>query len=98
MRDGWCGNIESLSSNCGARSPPNLLLTSSYPPSLAATRPLPAQVGEALGANGVQFASLAGANPMQREAALHAFLHDPECAVLTVRGEMNTKTLASVIA
>lgn len=41
-------------------------------------------VGEALAANGVRHASLAGANPAQREAALHAFLHDPDCAVLTV--------------
>lgn len=41
-------------------------------------------VGEALAANGVRHASLAGANPAQREAALHAFLHDPDCTVLTV--------------
>lgn len=35
--------------------------------------------------NGVRYASLAGANPAQREAALHSFLHEPDCAVLTVR-------------
>lgn len=36
--------------------------------------------------NGVRYATLAGANPTQREEALHAFLHDPACSVLTVRG------------
>lgn len=34
--------------------------------------------------NGVRHATLAGANPAQREDALHAFLHDPDCVVLTV--------------
>lgn len=35
--------------------------------------------------NGVRHATLAGANPAQREEALHSFLHDPDCVVLTVR-------------
>lgn len=41
-------------------------------------------VGDALDQNGVRHATLAGANPAQREDALHAFLHDPDCVVLTV--------------
>lgn len=48
--------------------------------------PLPLTPGRAPLQNGIKFATLCGANPAQREAALHAFLHDPECAVLTVSG------------
>jgi hypothetical protein len=40
--------------------------------------------GDALEANGVRFATLAGASAGQREAALHDFLHNPDCTVLTV--------------
>lgn len=41
-------------------------------------------VGGALEANGVQHATLAGASPVQRLAALNSFMHDPRCTVLTV--------------
>ena len=41
-------------------------------------------VGEALGANGVGFASLAGSQPGARTAALRRFIHDPTCAVLLI--------------
>ena len=42
--------------------------------------------GDALEANGVRFATLAGASAAQREAALHDFIHNPDCTVLTVGG------------
>jgi hypothetical protein len=42
--------------------------------------------GAALSDAGLGHASLAGASPAEREAALHSFLHDPACAVLTVGG------------
>eukprot|EP00887_Chlorella_sp_A99_P005493 scaffold1.g5493.t1 len=41
-------------------------------------------VGDALQANGVAHATLAGASPVQRQEALDRFHHDPACAVLTV--------------
>jgi E3 ubiquitin-protein ligase SHPRH len=40
--------------------------------------------GEALDAHGVGHATLGGATVAQREAALRRFMHDPDCAVLTV--------------
>lgn len=41
-------------------------------------------VGDALAANGVKFAGLAGANASKRVSELHNFLHNPECTVLMV--------------
>jgi len=41
-------------------------------------------VGVALDGAGVEHATLCGASAQQRQAALHRFLHDPNCMVLTV--------------
>jgi E3 ubiquitin-protein ligase SHPRH len=41
-------------------------------------------VGEALAANGIAHVSLAGSQPHARAAALRAFLHDPDIAVILI--------------
>lgn len=41
-------------------------------------------VGDALADSGFTFATLAGTNGAEREKALHRFIHDPDCTVLTV--------------
>lgn len=41
-------------------------------------------VGDALASNGLQYVSLAGAQPPARAEALRRFIHDPDCAVILI--------------